>query len=122
MTWKFRAWDNEINHMYYPPNSHVSLDCSGLCINLQTRKWLNPLFYIGLNDRNGKEIWDGDLLLTPKLFVSNSAYLLEVRFGSGCYFGYNLENEDEEDIRESQQLEVVGNLYETPELVEAYKK
>lgn len=61
MPYKFRAWDDEIKHMYYPPNNHIALFCDGTCINLQTGKALIPMFWTGYCDEQGGEIWEKNI-------------------------------------------------------------
>lgn len=68
--------------------------------------------YTGLKDKNGKEIYEGDIL-----FESFREEYLKVVFENGSFRaeadGYSLDLEDYDDI-----CEVVGNIYENPELME----
>ena len=68
--------------------------------------------YTGLKDENGKEIYEGDIL-----FESFREEYLKVVFENGSFRaeadGYSLDLEDYDDI-----CEVVGNIYENPELME----
>lgn len=68
--------------------------------------------YTGLKDKNGKEIYEGDIL-----FESFREEYFKVVFENGSFRaeadGYSLDLEDYDDI-----CEVVGNIYENPELME----
>ncbi len=116
-TTKFRAWDDEINHMYYPPNSHIAMWCDGGCINLQTGKKLIPLFWTGLSDRNGKKIWEGDIINIHNNYATDDSIdsIAKVFFKDGAF------QTDFYDalIRIAKPgnwlVEVIGNIYEKVE-------
>jgi len=58
---KFRAWNDETNHMC-TNSGHVVIDMKGQCFNLQTGKRLIPLLSTGLHDRCDQEIYEGDVV------------------------------------------------------------
>lgn len=110
---KFRAWDKSNKEM----NNIES-------INFQERRVYKDIVsyrkfndielmeYTGLKDMKGKEIYEGDIL-----FESSSEEYFKVVFENGSFRaeadGYSLDLEDYDDI-----CEVVGNIYENPELME----
>ena len=81
----------------------------------------NLMQYTGLKDKNGVEIYEGDL-------VNYDGYLGYVGFDNGVYIFYEikpLKNYDEYQIElheivieEQMNTEVIGNIYENPELLE----
>lgn len=115
---KFRAWDKEVNHMYYN-SGHVSIDMKGHCFNLQTGVQLEPLLFTGLRDKNGKKIYEGDIVE----FINHRYYHgnYEVRFCNGS-FDVHSENENGNPNTDylydyHNDYKVVGNIYENLELL-----
>jgi len=82
--------------------------------------------YTGLKDKNGKEIWEGDICKSEYTPIIGQIYF---GFGGegepadfvGIYYGwcFGRKNElDETTGFTGERLEVVGNIYENPELLE----
>lgn len=71
--------------------------------------------YIGLKDRHGKEIYEGDIVSGShgnyKVSYEGGAYRLRTAEGTSPDYLPILENSD--------RIEVIGNIYENPELLEA---
>lgn len=83
--------------------------------------------YTGLKDKNGKEIYEGDIVEAKDPYKYNSKeifYTCEVVFTEGAAFmlKHTYENWGTVGIRyfglRDMELEVIGNIYENPELLE----
>lgn len=110
---KFRVWDklnkemNNIEFINFQERRAYKNDVSYLNFNDT-----ELMQYTGLNDKNGKEIYEGDILFETfreeyfKVVFENGSFRAEVD-------EYSLDLEDYANI-----CEVVGNIYENAELME----
>lgn len=124
---KFRCWNNCLRE--YIPEEEV-LEGFGECIK---EDHLYVEQYTGLKDKNGKEIYDGDII--KYLSYGKKGYIGQVVFdfvddSEGYYVekhygwairrrSYNLPLGDYADNNMKCKLvKVVGNIHENPELLE----
>lgn len=128
---KFRVWDKYGKYMrYLGDDSHDSIeffvenrasyynlqcgDCGASTTEEDCDEYgFSPLMqYTGLKDKNGKEIYEGDIVRLPEdedykyYSIIYSKNRLGFTLSNGCGFGL------------SYGIEVVGNIYENPELLE----
>jgi uncharacterized phage protein (TIGR01671 family) len=125
---KFRAFFKD--DMHY--NHSVSLSLNGIVHYLDTDgEWkcdiegngedigVIVMQYTGLNDRHGTEIYEGDIIKRNSNLLRNSP----VVFVSGSFIVK--EGEDENGIfgiRIRTDFEVIGNIYQHPELLKEVVK
>ena len=123
---KFRVW-NTIAKCFYP-REHFALDMDGIELqkmpecehyqevfthNLVGQESMIFMQFTGLLDKNGKEIWEWDVVR----HTADPKYPSSVRFVRGSFLTgvgtWPIGSFHEADI------EVLGNIYESPELLEA---
>lgn len=122
---KFRGWDKEQSRML-THDEIDDMDKGGVShwmdiIKPNNKEGIDVMQYTGLKDRNGKEIYEGDVV---SVFNSRS----EVVYLNGA-FGYKLKGEEHTIISfqsngyfewvnsRSNKIEVIGNIYENPDLL-----
>ncbi len=126
---RFRVWDDIARKMWYPEEglracvTQVGSVCTdetddgGILENRSYR--LTALFYTGLKDKDGKEIYEGDMFWYDWL---NEPILRVVEFYHGSFIGRDIGHViSMETIGHFllNKLEIIGNIYENPELLEA---
>jgi uncharacterized phage protein (TIGR01671 family) len=106
---KFRAWSDKDKKMYVP-KLHEFEDMN-VCIDNLASDQVTLMQFTGLLDRRGADIYEGDIVQGSWGFVDKIVYdtdFLQFRFDNGRsldYYGIH-------------KLEVKGNIYENPELLE----
>ena len=76
------------------------------------------LQYTGLKDKNGKEIYEGDLLKHPVGVVAEIKYENDVASFVAVYTANDDMEMNHLDREIIKKCEVVGNIFENPELLE----
>jgi len=136
MIQKFRAWDKHGHKIFandeliiWNGNVYANDSKKLTCNNL--RGWSIDDEYLmqstGLRDKNGKEIFEGDIITNgPDVMCMKRHNTLgfyvekkgKVEFIADCA----ILEEFEEDAKEiADSLEIIGNIYENPELLEEKK-
>jgi len=119
---KFRVWEKEQKRMFavYEFNEdHVAED------SIHPRKVCILMQYTGLKDKNGKEIYEGDIVRLGNYPFTKDIEKVEWD-NSLCGFSPFAkllcplyEDDDVGEVRpEASFCEVIGNIYENPELRE----
>ena len=104
---KFRAWEN--NQIRY--DFWQRCDLGNYLNSIGVFKDVKIMQFTGLQDKNGKDIYEGDIL-------KNNDYLFEVHYKEAGFFLRNIsDNSDWIMINEHPYSEVVGNIYENPKLL-----
>jgi hypothetical protein len=109
---KFRAWDKTCNVMH--SNSFNLENPYQVNIGLANEKDLVWMQYTGLKDKNGKEIYEGDILNTHANF--DTPYIREVVW-KGCALEFKPITGFTLCETNTNHFEVIGNIYENPELL-----
>ena len=120
---KFRIWDNLTNEMYYDA---LVGNCRGEstvpCVYLNEVGWTHTdncvvEQFTGLYDKNGTEIYEGDILYFDlyKTSINNRV----VKFKKSMFTGELLRNSYAYPIDEIEVNEhiVIGNIHDNPELI-----
>lgn len=115
---KFRAWRETEKHMYNW-NNLLNQNLKNI-FTITKSCGYNLMQYTGLKDKNGKEIYEGDIIKICAEGLGGEA------IGKIVYDEYDLafelRNEAEELSEclwyENQQIEVIGNIYDNLELLE----
>jgi len=132
---KFRAWEYGCLMTYSPEFTfylkyHHCGDSIDVAINQALRSVSVLMQYTGLKDKNGKEIYEGDLYKTVykagySIYevcfgeYSNGGHYEDEISGNGWYLketAYWTMEKVTTDIEDFYADEVVGNIYENPEL------
>ena len=117
--YKFRAWDKDDKKMHYSPS------ITGL------HSWFGDYFneaigdshaelmqYTGRKDKRDVEIYDGDIVVTGL----GDVYLVQVKnFSDGYSFHFAKNGYLEKYVDGKDTIEIIGNIYENPELYEENK-
>ena len=125
---KFRTWDKRYNEMIYDAHKtydygccntgsthHQSFDCILEDENCEVMQ------YIGLKDKNGKEIYEGDILSINVAGVVTKK--TKVVYENGIFGVYwRVWNSPYKEINSfnsfcNTEFEVIGNIFENPELL-----
>lgn len=124
---KFRAWDEKTNEMYHSRPSHTVWG-GGLCgrVVSDTGSIEIPLTqmmqFTGLKDKNGKEIYEGDVIDAWVSRWPDRKPLGVVIWNEHCAaFQLQYEgafgNNPSDFIHQWHFFEIKGNIYENPELL-----
>lgn len=141
---KFRVWDKTTNTMFEDNKStditieayREMVDINGILLDYENECEAVLMQYTGLKDKNDKEIYEGDIVKSKMYLpigdgsrervISNKGVMCYDKLGilaiktdeyngKNCYsdFFHTIELSDCEF-----EIEVIGNIYENPELLE----
>ena len=120
---KFRAW-----HRGYPGMAPKMLHdvFPGDCLRWKEEgQPLTVMQYTNLEDENGKEIYEGDLVKIDAGYGGDHFYkecIAEIKYDAPGFYPHNLNDEDgvvwQDDCYHFKSFEIIGNIYENPELLQ----
>lgn len=122
-TIKFRVWDKLAERFIKCDEGyqgHYVLSLKGEFHNLQNGSGGDEYVvqqYTGLTDKNGIEIYEGDIVKATSDQYENENFVGKVIFDEGCFLTWINKN-DIRGIWGEDDIEVIGNIFETPELLE----
>ena len=121
---KFRAWVKdwcemvEVDGINFKQHAYASnpeiIDQRNDC---HAMKDISLMQYTGQKDKNGIEIYEGDILKVKLHNGGYENYLVEWDENDSCFEAYNKDKSNYIFAYVWQNCEVIGNIYENPELM-----
>ena len=126
---KFRAWDKELQTMLdvslidFKKRVLVGEHWKFGETNFMSFDEIELMQSTGLRDKNGKEIFEGDIVQFEDCHEVSDFLYINTGIIEWCQGGFHVTNRASvlmEDLLDGDSLDVtiIGNIYETPELLE----
>lgn len=128
---RYRAWDKENDRMVYPSTDDVYFELTDDGINILDMS-VEPFDDVfphldsalmqstGLKDKNGVEIFEGDIVLFTiedgfdYVYGKPGRINLSLQWGAGV----RASSRGNYPLRKCREVRIIGNIYENPELLE----
>lgn len=111
---KFRAWDTESKFMWDWDEMQEWWEDVGYHDNMLRGNHYVPMQYTEIKDKNGKEIYEGDIVYMRCDGISGFG---EVIFENGCFWIDDKKRKRTYPLYNEGVYRVDGNIFENPELL-----
>jgi uncharacterized phage protein (TIGR01671 family) len=106
---KFRAWHLDNGMLYFDLDSFI---------NDYHNQYGNIMQFTGLHDKNGKDIYEGDIIGNKEKDNEDNIYICEFSIEDAAFlFCSPFDGEVLEQNNFVNDLEIIGNIYENPNLL-----
>ena len=114
---KFRFWNPVDMEMLADVAGYDGADINDMFLSLNDDDYV-VMQYTGLKDKNGNPIFEGDIV--QWIHLTHGKIQSEVKYQAGCFCHFpNWSGASWGNLnRVVQSCEVIGNIYENPELLE----
>ena len=103
----FSEWGVGLNHTSFTSPSHNNFAI-----------YYEDLQFTGLKDKNGKEIYEGDILkIDAIVFKDKQPKKAAMLWDEYCY-GWRMQIDAEKKVKE-RHIEIIGNIHENKNLIES---
>lgn len=106
---KFRAWDGK-----RMTTSGIMFNNTNSCLEVPQGSQMKLMQYTGLKDKNGKEIYEGDIINSSMRFCAYGTVVFSEKLGAWVSF---VKEHNDILLSELIGVEILGNIYENPELL-----
>jgi hypothetical protein len=107
---KFRVWDTKLNRWH--PNI-ISLDIDNVLTDGADSRFI-VMQFTGLRDKNGKEIYEGDILKADRWKYNQLVQFDQIKARFNCVMN---PQGSQNDYIPADNVVVIGNIFENPELI-----